>query len=156
MWFPLTTIQILPGQSLPVATTVHQWEAILAGLYVLIVHMYFAHFRPEVFPYDPMMTDGRISEHHFKEEHPKEYEEVTGKSASHHEEESTDWQIVEDRGTVPADSAPKSKTAAKEMATKEEAAKTEEKAPPKKKSTKSSAKSAEEANEARRKALSSE
>lgn len=83
LWFPLITVKLLPGQAIPVAGTVHAWEAILAGAYVLIVHMYFAHFKPESFPYDPMMTDGRITEHHFKEHHPREYEKVTGQSASH-------------------------------------------------------------------------
>ena len=85
IWFPLITIKILPGQAIPVATAVHGWEAILAGAYVLIVHMYFAHFKPEAFPYSPMMTDGRISEHHLMEHHPKEYEKVTGHSASSHD-----------------------------------------------------------------------
>jgi len=83
IWFPLTTIKILPGQAIPVATAIHAWEAILAGLYVLVVHMYFAHVRPETFPYDPMMFDGRISEHHLAEEHPREYEKLTGEAPRH-------------------------------------------------------------------------
>lgn len=73
MWFPVQASSVLPGAFIPAAKAAHGGEALLAFLCILIGHMYSAHLRPEVFPVDTSIFNGRMSEERMKYEHPLEY-----------------------------------------------------------------------------------
>jgi cytochrome b subunit of formate dehydrogenase len=54
--------------------TLHSDEALLAITYILIMHFYAEHLKWENFPMSMTWITGRLSMHHFKSEHPLEYE----------------------------------------------------------------------------------
>ena len=51
-------------------------EAILATLAIVVWHIYHVVFDPDVYPMNWAWFDGKVSEHLFKEGHPKAYEEA--------------------------------------------------------------------------------
>ncbi len=60
---------------------IHGWEAILAGSVIVLLHMYMAVWRPGTFPLAPQVWTGKMSRHHYEEEHPLELEEIEKGSA---------------------------------------------------------------------------
>ena len=76
--FPTVVTTWLPGDVIPVALTFHGWEATLAVLVIVIWHIYDVVLRPDIFPTDKSIFTGKISLERVKEEHPLEYEEITG------------------------------------------------------------------------------
>ncbi len=54
----------------------HTKEAILAVVFILLVHIGYTHFRPSVFPYDPTFIHGKMPLKRIKEEHPLWYEKL--------------------------------------------------------------------------------
>ena len=54
----------------------HTKEAILAVMFILLVHMTYAHFLPTVFPLDPTFIHGRMPLKRVKEEHSLWYEDL--------------------------------------------------------------------------------
>jgi formate dehydrogenase gamma subunit len=80
LWFQTTSLRFVPLWVLDVATLIHFYEAILASLAILVWHLYFVIFSPDVYPMNFTWLTGRISEGHLAEEHPREYERlrVTG------------------------------------------------------------------------------
>jgi len=82
MWFPVRASSILPGSFIPAAKAAHGGEALLAFLCILVGHMYNAHLRPEVFPVDTCIFNGRMSEGRMKYEHPLEYKRVVAQELS--------------------------------------------------------------------------
>jgi len=76
--FPTLVTSWMPGEAIPVALTFHGWEATLAVLVILVWHIYDAVLRPDIFPTDKSIFTGKISLERVKEEHPLEYEEITG------------------------------------------------------------------------------
>ena len=83
LFFPVWFTGFLPGQVVPIAKEFHRNEALLALLTIVIWHMYSAHLRPGIFPGDLTVFTGRISRKRMIEEHPLEYERITGKPAHH-------------------------------------------------------------------------
>lgn len=69
-YIPLAWIQTL--------WAAHSEEAMLATLFLLIVHMYHVHFSPEKFPMSLTWLHGKISRHEMKKYHPEELEELEG------------------------------------------------------------------------------
>jgi cytochrome b subunit of formate dehydrogenase len=69
IWFKLYATQVVPRWVIDVATTVHYFEAILATLAILVWHFYFVIFDPDVYPINWAWLDGRVTPHHYKEEH---------------------------------------------------------------------------------------
>ena len=59
LWFENTTLRYLPKWTADVATTVHFYEAILATLSILVWHLYWVIFDPDVYPMDWSWWDGR-------------------------------------------------------------------------------------------------
>jgi hypothetical protein len=55
---------------------VHFYEAVLATLAILVWHLYFVIFNPDVYPMNLAWFTGRISEAEMEEEHPLELEEI--------------------------------------------------------------------------------
>lgn len=58
LWFESVTLRYLPGWTPDVATAIHFYEAILAALSILVWHLYFVVFDPEVYPMDWSWWDG--------------------------------------------------------------------------------------------------
>lgn len=58
LWFSNLTLRYLPGWVPNVATAVHFYEAILASLAILVWHMYWVIFDPDVYPMDWSWWDG--------------------------------------------------------------------------------------------------
>jgi formate dehydrogenase subunit gamma len=79
--FPVLVTRYIPGVLVPVAKTIHGYEAILAFLAIITWHLYNAHLASGVFPLDTSIFTGKISRERMLEEHPLEYEEWTGKPA---------------------------------------------------------------------------
>ena len=78
LMFPVLVTSWLPGEAIPVALTFHGFEATLAVLVIVVWHIYDAVLRPDIFPTDKTIFNGKISMERVKEEHALEYEEITG------------------------------------------------------------------------------
>ena len=79
LMFPVLATQVLPGQVLPIAITVHSDEAILAVGWILIVHMFNVHLAPWVFPFSPAIFTGKMTARQCAEDHPLEWERIVAK-----------------------------------------------------------------------------
>jgi formate dehydrogenase subunit gamma len=73
LMFPVGAAKIFPGWAIPFALVAHSDEAILAVGWILIVHMYFAHLSPLVFPMNKSIFTGRVPIARYREEYPLEY-----------------------------------------------------------------------------------
>ena len=69
IWFKLYATQWLPRWAVEVAITVHYYEAILATLAILVWHFYFVMFDPDIYPINWAWLDGKVTPHHYKDEH---------------------------------------------------------------------------------------
>jgi len=76
MWFPEFFSGILPGHWINVASHFHFHEAVLAVMYIGLVHMSDTHLLPEVFPLEKSIFTGKISTEKFMREHPEEYKRI--------------------------------------------------------------------------------
>lgn len=68
LWFPEFFARFVPGWLFNVATIVHSDEALLATGFIFTVHFFNTHFRPEKFPMDTVIFNGRVSEEEMREE----------------------------------------------------------------------------------------
>jgi len=73
LWFPEEATTVLPGWALNVATIIHSDEALLATVFIFVVHFFHTHLRPESLPMDSVIFTQRMPLSKFKEERPKEY-----------------------------------------------------------------------------------
>ena len=76
LWFPEIATLILPGWVINVATVIHSDEALLATAFIFTIHFFNTHFRPGIFPMDPVIFTGRIPLEEFKTERPHEYQQL--------------------------------------------------------------------------------
>jgi cytochrome b subunit of formate dehydrogenase/uncharacterized protein with PIN domain len=76
LWFPTFFTRFVPGWLLNVATIIHSDEALLAVGFIFTVHFFNTHFRPEKFPMDTVIFTGGIPLDEFKQDRPREYEEL--------------------------------------------------------------------------------
>jgi formate dehydrogenase subunit gamma len=76
LMFPVAAAKLLPGWFIPLALVAHSDEAILAVGWILIVHMFFAHLAPAVFPMNKSIFTGKVPMERYREEYPLEYERV--------------------------------------------------------------------------------
>ncbi len=85
LWFPTVFTKVLPGWLLNVATIIHSDEALLAVGFIFTVHFFNTHFRPEKFPMDTVIFTGGMPLDEFKQDRPREYEELvkSGKLEEH-------------------------------------------------------------------------
>jgi len=72
----LWTEQLWNKFYLDIGALVHQMEAILAGMAIIVWHLYEVHFKPGKSPLDNMWLTGLIDEHHMEEEHAVHYEKI--------------------------------------------------------------------------------
>ncbi len=76
MWFPEFFSRIFPGYFINIAAHFHLHEAVLAVMYIGLVHMSDTHLDPEVFPLQKTIFTGRIDKQRLIENHPKEWERL--------------------------------------------------------------------------------
>jgi cytochrome b subunit of formate dehydrogenase len=73
LWFPEFFARLLPGWVFNVATIIHSDEALLATGFIFTVHFFNTHFRPEKFPMDTVIFNGRVSHEEMLEERGDQY-----------------------------------------------------------------------------------
>ncbi|MFO7609488.1 MAG: cytochrome c3 family protein [Candidatus Krumholzibacteriia bacterium] len=76
LWYPEFFTLFLPGWFINVATIIHSDEALLATGFIFTIHFFNTHFRPDRFPMDPVIFTGRMTLEEFKEDRPREYEQL--------------------------------------------------------------------------------
>lgn len=59
LWLETPVLRYLPKWTIDVATAIHFYEAVLAGLAILVWHFYAVIFDPVVYPMDPAWLSGR-------------------------------------------------------------------------------------------------
>lgn len=72
MWFDNTFMGLLTKLGYDVARTIHFYEAWLATLSIIVWHLYFVIFNPDVYPMNLAWIKGTISESEMAEDHPLE------------------------------------------------------------------------------------
>lgn len=76
MWASGFFGQYLPGWLFNIALLIHSDEALLAVCFIIAIHFFNSHLRPEKFPMDLVIFTGRVSEEELEEERPDEYERL--------------------------------------------------------------------------------
>ena len=76
MMFPFVAMRYIPYAYVHLATIIHTDEALLATLFIFIVHWWNVHYSPEVFPMSKAWLTGNLTEGQMMHEHPLEYEEA--------------------------------------------------------------------------------
>ena len=59
LWYESLMMRWFPSWVMDLSTTIHYWEAVLAGLSILVWHLYAVVFDPVVYPMDPAWLTGR-------------------------------------------------------------------------------------------------
>ncbi|MFQ5800342.1 MAG: cytochrome b/b6 domain-containing protein [Candidatus Hydrothermarchaeales archaeon] len=80
--FGVTLLGGLPFQIYNWFRQIHGWEAILAGSVIVLLHLYMTVWRPGTFPLAKQIWTGKMSRHHYEEEHPLELEEIESTGAA--------------------------------------------------------------------------
>jgi len=76
MWFAPFFARFVPGSWLNIALLIHGEEAILAVGFIFTIHFFNTHLRPDNFPMDMVIFNGRQSEEELKHRHPEEYKRL--------------------------------------------------------------------------------
>jgi len=79
MWFDNTFIGLVTKLGWDISRTVHFYEAWLAVLAIVVWHLYFVIFNPDVYPMNAAWITGTLPEDVLAEEHPLEYEALKDK-----------------------------------------------------------------------------
>jgi formate dehydrogenase subunit gamma len=78
LMFPVFFTGFLPGWVVPVSFVAHTWEAMIALIWIFVVHFFFSHFTPGIFPINKSIFTGKVPRERYKKEHPLEYERLFG------------------------------------------------------------------------------
>lgn len=76
LWFPIQVTSVVSGGIVPAAKLAHSTEAIVAGVFVVIWHLYHVLIQR----LNLSMFTGRLNEDDMREFHAAEYERLTGES----------------------------------------------------------------------------
>ncbi|HET7537130.1 MAG TPA: cytochrome b/b6 domain-containing protein, partial [Candidatus Didemnitutus sp.] len=82
LWFENTSMGYISKLGYDIARTVHFYEAILATLAIIVWHLYFVIFNPDVYPMNLAWLTGQMSEREMQEEHPLQLEEMKAEDAA--------------------------------------------------------------------------
>jgi cytochrome b subunit of formate dehydrogenase len=85
LMYPVLASKYLAGWIVPAAMVAHSDEAMLALLWIFMVHIFFNHFTPGIFPLNTSIFTGKMPHEIYRREHPVEYERL---SRTGEEEES--------------------------------------------------------------------
>ena len=88
LWAKVAVADRFPRWWLDIATAIHLYEAILATLAIVIWHFYQIFLDPDVYPMNWAWWDGKVSAHHYREEHG--LDSATLLAAAHAQAASTD------------------------------------------------------------------
>jgi cytochrome b subunit of formate dehydrogenase len=88
LWFPSLFSRLLPGWVFNVATIIHSDEALLATGFIFTVHFFNTHFRPEKFPMDTVIFNGRVSHEEMLEERGDQLKRYEAEGRLHEFEEA--------------------------------------------------------------------
>ncbi len=69
LWAKISVGHFLPRWWLDVATAIHFYEAVLATLAIVVWHLYQVFLDPDNYPMNWAWWDGKVSLHHYREEH---------------------------------------------------------------------------------------
>jgi cytochrome b subunit of formate dehydrogenase len=76
LWFPEKSSYLMPGWLVSVASLVHSEEALLAALFIFLMHFFHNHIVPGKFPLERNIFTGCNRLEQLKEERPSEYERI--------------------------------------------------------------------------------
>ncbi|MFC1987555.1 formate dehydrogenase subunit gamma [Chloroflexota bacterium] len=76
LMYPVLVTSFLPGWVVPVALIAHTDEAVLALTWIFMVHIFFNHFTPGIFPLNKSIFTGTVPEERYRRDHPLEYERL--------------------------------------------------------------------------------
>ncbi len=74
LMYPVLVTKYLPGWIVPTALVAHSDEAMLALIWIFLVHIFFSHFPPEIFPINTSIFTGKVTKERYQREHPLEYQ----------------------------------------------------------------------------------
>ena len=74
LMYPVLVTKYMPGWIVPAALVAHSDEAMLALIWIFLVHIFFNHFSPGVFPINTSVFTGKVTRERYHREHPLEYE----------------------------------------------------------------------------------
>ncbi|MDO8568670.1 MAG: cytochrome b/b6 domain-containing protein, partial [Dehalococcoidales bacterium] len=77
LMYPVSVTEYLPGWVVPASLIAHSDEAMLALSWIFMVHIFFNHFTPGVFPINTSIFTGKVPKERYQREHPLEYKELT-------------------------------------------------------------------------------
>src|ERR1019366_9191677 len=69
LWAKVLVGNHLPRWWLDIATAIHFYEAVLATLAIIVWHFYQVFFDPDVYPMNWAWWDGKMTLHHYQDEH---------------------------------------------------------------------------------------
>jgi len=69
LWAKVSVSNVLPRWWMDVATAIHFYEAVLASLAIVVWHFYQVFVDPDTYPMNWAWWDGKVSMHHYSEEH---------------------------------------------------------------------------------------
>jgi cytochrome b subunit of formate dehydrogenase/mono/diheme cytochrome c family protein len=81
LWFENTSIRLFTGLGYDVSRTIHFYEAVLATLAIVVWHLYFVIFNPDIYPMNLSWLTGWLSEKEMREDHPLELERIEAERA---------------------------------------------------------------------------
>jgi formate dehydrogenase subunit gamma len=93
-WIRLSWLQVL--------WAAHSEEAMLATLFLLVIHMYHVHFNPDRFPMSLTWLHGRISRHEMAKYHPLELAELEQAEQQRAERERAEAEHAAQQAAPPA------------------------------------------------------
>ncbi len=76
LWFQDPFIALLTKLGWDAARSIHYYEAVLATLAILVWHIYFVIFNPDVYPMNLAWLKGTLTEEEMEDEHPLELEAI--------------------------------------------------------------------------------
>ncbi len=86
LWAKVIVGNHMPRWWLDVATAIHYYEAVLATLAIVVWHFYQVFFDPDVYPMNWAWWDGKMTLHHYREEHGLDSATLKEFSADHSEQ----------------------------------------------------------------------